>query len=152
MMPPRALRSIPTHGNLSSTRCPASVGNIPMRKCSLPQQDGNPILSWGNPQITLPCAGSQLHLNPPALTRPLLLTFGISPCRYLQEEMSHIRAVTASWIPHSSHKPSPFLTVQKVAADRRRMTVTNATAVTAEACWLLGSGDRLEAWGQRAWG
>lgn len=67
---------------------------------------------------------------PNALNRPLpalLLTFGISPGRHLQEKQSHIKAVAASWIRHSPLKSSPFLMVQKVAADSRRVTVTDTT-------------------------
>lgn len=173
-----ALRSIQPHGNLSSSMCPGAIGNVPMRKCLLLhpcgnlnlyvsrgrwghpmrkyfllQFRGNPFLAWGNPQIMLLCTastpGSQLCLNAPALTRPFLLTFGISPCRHLQEEASHIKAVTTSWIPHSSPKPSPFLMVQKVAAERRRVTAIDATTVTVESHWMSGSGYRVEEWGQR---
>lgn len=65
------------------------------------------------------------------------------------EEASHIKAVTTSWIPHSSPKPSPFLMVQKVAAERRRVTAIDATTVTVESHWMSGSGYRVEEWGQR---
>ena len=49
--------------------------------------------------------------------------------------------MAASWIPHSPLKSSPFLMVQKVAADSRRVTVTDTTGMTVRLRGVLVSGD-----------